>query len=58
VFEIVCESELRLRLVAYARFDPELERDDLARAVLLDHHTHPVGKDVPGRRRSKHGGND
>ena len=47
----MCESQLRLRLVPHARFDPELKRHDLARAVLLDHHARPVGKDVPGRRR-------
>jgi hypothetical protein len=50
VFQIVGEPQLRLNLVAYTRFDPELKRDDLARTVLLDHHAHPVGKDVSNRR--------
>ena len=47
VLEIVGQPQLARALVPRARLHPELQRDDVAGAMLLDDHRDAVGEDVP-----------
>jgi len=47
VLEIVGQPQLARALVPGPRLHPELQRDDVAGAMLLDDHGNAVGEDVP-----------